>query len=312
MPQMDGYELLRNVRKTGQTALIPFIFLTGRADVKQVRSGMQLGADDYLTKPFSIEDLIATVRARLQKKKTLENHVEERLEELRKNISLALPHEFRTPLTGILTCAEILRLEGDALQPGDHAKLAGMLQNSASRLHRLLEDFLLYAQLEMLVSNPDATNELLSLPPLPYHAIVEEVVRDCAEHWERGADLVFRLDSGTIAVSENHLRKIVLELADNACKFSRKGTPVEVESLHGLHETRIAVGDQGRGMTTEQIRHIGAFNQFNREIFEQQGAGMGLAIVKRLMDLYGGAVSIESNPGKKTSVAIVVPNRKKS
>src|SRR5215831_3841679 len=108
MPQLDGYATLTALRQNSSTATIPFIFLTGIADKMNIRQGMELGADDYLTKPFTIAELIATVKARLEKQAAIKRQAERKLEELRGNISLALPHELLTPLTGILGLSSLL------------------------------------------------------------------------------------------------------------------------------------------------------------------------------------------------------------
>jgi len=71
MPEMSGYEVLVKLRQNEKTATIPFIFLTGVADKMQIRHGMELGADDYLTKPFTLQELLAAVTARLETRATL-------------------------------------------------------------------------------------------------------------------------------------------------------------------------------------------------------------------------------------------------
>src|SRR5436190_9991754 len=102
MDRVDGYSTLSSLRSQPTTALIPFILMTGCADNAGMRHGMELGADDYLPKPFTIDGLYAAVEARLKKTQTLRSAAEKKLADLRDNISLMLPHEMRTPLNGIL------------------------------------------------------------------------------------------------------------------------------------------------------------------------------------------------------------------
>ena len=115
MEKVDGYLTLSSLRNEPTTAAIPFILMTGLADNAGMRHGMELGADDYLPKPFSIEGLYAAVEARLKKAQALRQEAEKKLADLRDNISLMLPHELRTPLNGILAYGEILAAEASTL-----------------------------------------------------------------------------------------------------------------------------------------------------------------------------------------------------
>ena len=102
MEKLDGYGTLSALRNDSTTATIPFILMTGMADNVGMRHGMELGADDYLPKPFSLEGLYGAVEARLKKDKTIKDHAQGALTDLRNNLSMMLPHELRTPLNGIL------------------------------------------------------------------------------------------------------------------------------------------------------------------------------------------------------------------
>ena len=115
MEKVDGYLTLSSLRNEPATAAIPFILMTGLADNAGMRHGMELGADDYLPKPFTIEELYAAVEARLKKAQALRQEAEKKLADLRDNISLMLPHELRTPLNGILAYGEILAAEAATL-----------------------------------------------------------------------------------------------------------------------------------------------------------------------------------------------------
>jgi two-component system, sensor histidine kinase and response regulator len=115
MPELDGYGVLKQLRSNPETATIPLIFLTAWNDRENLRRGMELGADDYLTKPFVVSELLATAHTQIEKRHELIARSEERLEHLRDNITLALPHELRTPLTSILGFAEMLMTDDQPL-----------------------------------------------------------------------------------------------------------------------------------------------------------------------------------------------------
>src|SRR4030095_9702555 len=117
MPNLDGYGTLTALREHDATATIPFIFLSGASDKINMRRGMELGADDYLTKPFTHKELMAAVNTRLEKQAEFQRQSEKKLDELRGNITLALPHELRTPLNGIMGLASLMIEDYATLPP---------------------------------------------------------------------------------------------------------------------------------------------------------------------------------------------------
>src|SRR5215475_1383756 len=139
MEKMDGYLTLSSLRNEPATASIPFILMTGLADQAGMRHGMELGADDYLPKPFTIEALYAAVEARLKKAKTVREEAERKLADLRDNISMMLPHEMRTPLNGILAYGEILAADAESMSPKEIAEMGQVIYDSGKRLERLIE-----------------------------------------------------------------------------------------------------------------------------------------------------------------------------
>jgi DNA-binding response OmpR family regulator len=138
MPRMDGYGVLESIRSESAMSTMPFIFLSGAAERGNVRKGMELGADDYLTKPFTIQELIASVTAQFEKQATIQAHSDKRLEELRGNITMALPHELRTPLNGILGLTSMVIEDFSSMGEDEIKESLKFIHDSASRLHRLI------------------------------------------------------------------------------------------------------------------------------------------------------------------------------
>ena len=142
MPKLDGYGTLQAMREQEATAGIPFIFLSGATEKGDVRRGMELGADDYLTKPFSPKELKAAIQTRFEKQAKWQRQSDQRFEELRENLTMTLPHELRTPLSGILGVAGLMIDDYANMPPEDVLESARFIQLAASRLHRLIENFL--------------------------------------------------------------------------------------------------------------------------------------------------------------------------
>jgi signal transduction histidine kinase len=307
MDKVDGYLTLSSLRSEPATASIPFILMTGLADQAGMRHGMELGADDYLPKPFTIEALYAAVDARLKKAKTVREEAERKLADLRDNISMMLPHEMRTPLNGILAYGEILAADAQSMSPKEIAEMGQVIYDSGKRLERLIENFLIYAQLELLNSDPQNLNNVLrkqTPTPVP---IIEKHARDQAAQAKRPNDLVLELANIPMPISSEYLGKIVEELVQNAFKFSSAGSRVRVTLADADQHVALTILDNGRGFSTEHITKVGAYMQFDRKLHEQQGLGLGLTIVRRLTELHGGTLVIHSEKGTGTSVSVRLP-----
>ncbi len=136
--------------------------------------------------------------------------------------------------------------------------------------------------------------------------IIEKQARSQAASANRGSDLVLELADRPAPISEEYLARIVDEVVQNAFKFSEAGTPVTVTAAESGDQLVITVSDRGRGFSTEHINRIGAYMQFDRKMHEQQGQGLGLSIAKRLTELHGGLLTIQSN-AEGTSVAVKLP-----
>src|SRR5437868_1880008 len=307
MEKMDGYRTLSSMRAEPATASIPFILMTGLADNAGMRHGMELGADDYLPKPFTIDALYAAVEARLKKAHTVRQEAEKKLSDLRDNLSLMLPHELRTPLNGILAYGEILTSDAATLPASEIAEMGQVIYNSGKRLERLVENFLIYAQLELLGSDPQKLSALRNKQTQSPAQLIEKHAREQAQLANRAPDLLLELAGKPAPISEEYLAKIVDELVQNAFKFSDGGTPVRVRLEDLSTGMLLTITDQGRGFSTEHITKVGAYMQFDRKMQEQQGLGLGLTIAKRLTELHGGTLAIQSGHGAATTVTIKLP-----
>lgn len=308
MPELDGYGVLTQVRQNDKTATIPFVFLTAKADKNDFRQGMDLGADDYLTKPFTHSELLQTITTRLGKQTTAEEQAQQKLDELRQSISLSLPNELGTALTAIAETSQVLIEDHASIAPSEILDLAEGINANAKRLHRLVQNFLLIAKLEVLASNPEQM-ALLQRETLDHtETIIAAIATAKAAQYHREADLKLELDSVSAQISEPKLKKVTEELVDNAFKFSAAGSEVRVFS--SCHQDRFVlhVIDYGYGMTAEQIAKVGAYMQFDRDRLEQTGSGLGLAIAKRLVEIHHGQMTIESIPGKQTIVRVSMPS----
>ncbi|MCX7735183.1 MAG: response regulator [Candidatus Kapabacteria bacterium] len=308
MPEMDGYELLAALQKDSETSSIPFLFLSAKSQLSEIREGMRLGADDYIAKPFDISDLLSTVKVRLSKNEKIESHFKQKIEDLRQSIRYSLPHELRTPLNVILGFSDFLKQNLDNSDKEEIKEILEHISSSAKRLNRVMEKYLFYANLEILAANQDEVLRLRENILYSIKSQITEILEAKLFNCKRKDDLKFELNDADVFITREHLVKLIEELVDNAIKYSDLGSRITVIGKKENSHYKISVTDHGRGLSSEQIHNCGEYVQFERRIYEQQGTGLGLAIVKKIIELHNGSFSIDSELGIFTTVTVTLPS----
>ena len=306
-PQINGYKLLTELRQKTQIFTIPFIFITTEFDAEQWRKAINLGADDFLLQPISASELQTVVATRLAKQEALVNKYQQELEHLRSSILGFLPHEMRTALTGILASSDLLISQLEELDLSIVRDVLGCIDSSSKRLSRLVHNFLLYSELNLIIQNSEQIELLRLEETASCQETIELILKKLGKIYNRQEEIKWSIEDATLAISSLHLAKLVEELVDNACKFSAVNKPIEVIGIRDNDYLILSVSDRGRGMTTSQTALIGACIQFDRPTYEQQGAGLGLAIVKQLVQIYGGKLTIDSILNQETKVTVSLP-----
>jgi two-component system, sensor histidine kinase and response regulator len=302
MPEMNGYEVLAALRKHPDTRLTPVIQLTAMAERENVRSGMELGADDYIIKPFGVKELLQSVNSRLAKSDAVKDFAESKLDELRSSLITQLPHELRTPLNGIIGFARMLKDNPDTLTTGEIGEFGNSIYKSGMRLFRLIQNYLIYAQLEIKNVNYPVKEVTDNILPL-----CKEKAEEIAALYNRQDDLELHLGNGCVHMSNKDFSKVIEELADNAFKFSETGQKVTITCSQHDNKYTVSIRDNGCGIKAKDIRDIGAYMQFDRVLLAQQGSGLGLIISRRIIESYQGEFDIQSTPSEGTVVTFSLP-----
>ena len=307
MPIVDGYAVFQTIKNDVKTNAIPFVFISARGARSNQRKGMELGADDYLIKPFSAKELLSCVRTQIVKHHLIADRYESTLKMVRKNIIYALPHELRTPLSQIIGYAGLLEMESDPLLAATVKEYGKRITKAGERLEHLIENYLVYAQIEIVASSLDELEKLRNHIVRDAAPIIEVAITERAEHHNRVKDVQAQVVGCALRISESDLTKIICELVDNAFKFSSTGSPVVIDSAKTADTYQISISDKGRGMSESQIALLDAYMQFDRAFYEQQGVGLGFIIAKRLIELHGGKLKLESKIDSGTTVQITFP-----
>ncbi len=314
MPEMDGHEVLIEVRANPALNLTPFVFLTASADRDSVRKGMNLGADDYLTKPFTHAEVLNTIRSRLEKKTLQETQYnayidmlssalsQEREKHVLKTRLVAMfSHDFRNPLTSVLASSDILRHYDDRLTPERKHQHLDRIDGAVRMLIQMLDEMLIVAELELgrvdYTPVPVETAHLLG-------SIVEEFrLIDQGDHLLSIANTVMC----SVMAEPRLLRQIVTNLISNAIKYSPSGTAITITLRQDQDELVLMVQDQGIGIPEESLPHL--FEPFHRAANAKgvKGTGLGLNIVRECVDRHQGTIGVESRLGSGTTVTVRIP-----
>jgi len=305
MPKLDGYGVLDKIRNSKETESIPFIFLTAFTEKSNLRAAMERGADDFLVKPYSRDELIAAIDAQWNKYNRITRQLNEKVEEVGKSVTSALPHEFRTVLNEVIGSAKYLNSTYLTVSAEEIRELSQDIIISSNRLLKITENFLIFVRIESFAANPLKKRQLRSYFTEEPSALFLDIAGMKSSKYNRTGDLVISdvIDQITIEIATESYYKIVEELLDNAFKFSKANTEVTISSWNTADMVYFMISDFGRGMSREQISNIAALAQFERSVFEQQGLGLGLVIAKRLVELHDGKFNIKSVEGVGTTIS---------
>lgn len=310
MPVMDGYEVLERIKSTGTLSSIPFIFLTAKTSNDDMRRGMELGADDYIFKPFKAKDLLNAINTRLQVFDRSKEMSEVKLDELRLQLASSLPHEFRTPLNVILATSQFLHKKMDMMEKNEIKDMIYNIVNSGNRLSKLISNYLVYTNLVLNKEELDFKDKVFTNYTIDPEEMLENSFLKVASEFERVEDLEMNFTPAIIDIFPEYFLKVSDELASNAFKFSKDGTKVKVTSTIMGDEYVLIVEDKGVGFDLTKLDEIGGFKQFGRKKMEQQGMGLGLAIIKLVTQRFNIDLKIDSKFDEGTIFVLKFPIKK--
>jgi two-component system phosphate regulon sensor histidine kinase PhoR len=229
----------------------------------------------------------------------------QRLESVRRDFVANVSHELKTPITSIKGFIETLR-DGAIRKPGDAEKFLEIVAKQADRMNSIIEDLLLLSRVER-----DAREEKVALEGAPIKGVILEAVQVC-EQKAHAKDIRISVNcpEGIAArINAALLEQAVINLVDNAIKYSEPGCPVNVDAEALKNEVVIRVADKGCGIEPEHLSRI--FERFYRVDKARSrklgGTGLGLSIVKHIVQAHGGTITVESTPGAGSTFSIHLP-----
>jgi signal transduction histidine kinase len=310
MPPPNGFELRRLMSEDPELASIPFIFLTARSAVDDRVTSIRDGADDYITKPFITDELLARIEAVLRRVKTAKARGREEMREtakrdmdkLKQEILQNFHHELRTPLTNIVMPLElIVNNKFDA--PEEQVKFLQIALSNADRLESLVTDLIMltnidHGNLNRIRQSIDLNNHIL----LPVRKRLERY------KWRKIQFLPDISLLSNVTAPRREFTHALVHLVDNALKFSPDNGQVKLMIESGDDgSTAITIQDEGAGIPSELREKV--FERFYQidqgDSRKYEGLGVGLTIAQAVFANLGGKVSIlDSSNGCRIQATI--------
>ena len=307
MPELDGVELLREIRRNADTRLMPVIVLSARSGEESRIEGLAAGADDYVVKPFSARELIARVRTHLdlaRARREIEGarRAAEAASRAKDEFLAMLGHELRNPLAPILTALQLMTLRGDRGAEKERA----IIERQVRYVVRLVDDLLDVSRIAR--GKIELKRERIELAAVVAKAV--EMTSPVIE--QKRHELNIDVASAGLAVDADptRLQQVVFNLLHNAAKYTEpQGRISLAAALHG-ETIELRVRDTGVGIEAEKLPHVFELFFQDRQALDraQGGLGLGLAIVRNLVELHGGRVSASSGgPGRGSEFVVTLP-----
>ncbi|MBL1177431.1 hybrid sensor histidine kinase/response regulator [Pantanalinema sp. GBBB05] len=318
MPEMDGFDVLQVLRQTVTTKMIPFIFLSARSERQDFRQGMELGADDYLTKPFTRAELLQAITTRLNRQADIVQ-LQQKIDELQQANFLkdefvnTAAHELRSPLANIKLAIQMLELAKDTEKQQVYLKL---LHNACDREVELLND-LLDLQRAEAHSNEQSLEKLDLQRWIPAFT---EPFYGRAQQRQQQLSIILDAPIAPLLIAVRSFERILTELLNNACKYTAPGGGIILEitsnksRLPALNANNYSLTPELPRSSTNTLTIIvrnqaeipahslpRIFDRFYRipggDRWNQGGTGLGLALVKTLVEQLGGNIQVTSASG---------------
>lgn len=309
MPEYDGVELCRKIRSKKDAPYIYIILLTAKASKEDIVTGLEAGADDYITKPFHPVELHARVQTgeRIVKlQKELQAHVEKLQDFDRQKTEFLsmVSHELRTPLA-VMGEGISLFIDGILGNLTDTQKeVMQDLDNNVERLKRLISDLLDISKIE-------SGKIILRKNSMDLCEVIKKIESGiCKQAEQKGLKIrIQRPDHACpLFADEDKIIQIFNNLLSNAIRYTNAGGEIGIELKEEEFFYKCQVSDTGAGISTENMKRLFTrFAQFGRVEGDQyKGTGLGLVIVKGLVEKHGGAIYAESTLGKGTTFTFTV------
>ncbi|WP_332368711.1 response regulator [Spirosoma telluris] len=281
MPEVDGYQVLEAVRTSRLIATVPFIFLTAKTDSADIRRGMNQGADDYLTKPFTLENLLAAIESRLQREILRKADLKSQLDKYSHTLASITAHEYNTALAGVIGFSSLLIDDYQQFTGEEIVSMVTMIKISGLRLKRSLDNI----QLMDVLQHIDSSHIDFDYFSTGSTSITTKLVDDCvltvAHRQDRTISYQLEVDSAQLQISEENLGICLGELIDNAYKFSASAETIKLTGACDGADYCLTFTNKGQPFKEEYRDQIAPINNSTVSSMSNRDLGWAYPLLKR-------------------------------
>ncbi|MBS3807136.1 MAG: hybrid sensor histidine kinase/response regulator [Bacteroidales bacterium] len=308
MPELDGYEVCKQLKEDENTRHIPVIFLTAKTSNNDIVNGFQIGGVDYITKPFNKEELFMRIKTHLELKQA-HDKISRQAESLRElnatkdKMFSVISHDLRAPLGGIKSMLDLM-YEDQSAEKKISPQSLNSLKNAADQTYNLLENLLYWSRSQRgkLVNNPEMINI--------YELVVEnmELLQTMSEN--KKLEVKNQVDTQAEAWADRNMVKTVLRnLIINAIKFTREKGQITITSEYKDGLLEVSVGDNGVGIQKQNLEKILNMKEYYTTFGtkREKGSGLGLNLCIDFIRRNNGELYIDSDYGKGSTFTFTLP-----
>ncbi|MBE2272152.1 MAG: response regulator [Anaerolinea sp.] len=286
MPELDGYTVLDELRRDQELARTPFMFLTARADRSFMRHGMELGADDYLTKPFTRGELLSAVQARLDRCAAISSSFTADLDEAKANLTRLVMRELQTPLVPMRMVSDVIQRQVDKLTPAILHDLMASMSASVDYLAHVVEQMVYLTHLETGILRQDAIAESGTTANLSH--VLRRAVELSATYTHR-SDIPVQIAisaDGHVVAHTQALTRALAELIADAIQMSQSGVIVSLDYTPAVASVVISS------------------RRANADAAETK---LGIVMAHGIVEAHGGTVGARTDPDGRTEAVVTLP-----
>lgn len=296
MPEMDGYEVCKELKSQKETAEIPVIFLTARTHPVDIVKGFKVGGVDYITKPFNSEELLSRIKTHLELKKAREELLE--INATKDKFFRIIGHDLKSPLSVLINFTSLLVEKMDTFSQEEMKKILVQLNEHSLATYKLLENLLSWSKSQS--GNIDFKPEKIKINKL----INETIHFFKNEAKNKSIHLENEINGNCIAFADkNMINSVLRNLFSNAIKFTFKGGKVTTKcrEINGVVE--IAVIDTGMGISPDAFDKLFKIETHysTQGTANEKGSGLGLILCKEFIEKHEGKIWVESKKGEGSS-----------
>lgn len=294
MPKIDGYEVCQRLKVDEKTKYIPVLMLTAKGEVEHKVKGLDIGADDYLAKPFDYKELSARIRSLLSIKATHEKKVEEEKSGALEQMMDQVAHEIRNPLTAIGGFAR--KVYGKLLDDDPNRKYMEMIIEDVAILEKMIRQLIELKSMSISLKEPTDINDIVK----DSLKLFEQECIQKAIHVE----IDLKDDLPMIIADKKLLKRAFCSIIKNSIEAMETGIKVlKITSSISGDNLEIKFSDTGIGISKDKIKNI-----FDPLVTSKvYGPGLGLTFTLKIVQDHKGTISVESDQGKGTTFTISLP-----